>query len=536
MIDVIEILVHWYAGRPKSVVADSLGVNRETVAKYVAPAVAAGLVPGGPAIDRGAWAAYVAVWFPELVVADVRHPTFALIACHYDAIAEGLATNTATTVWQRLRDEAGLSVSLASFRRYLYAHLPEEMLRAQVTVLKDDLGPGEESQVDYGFLGMWLDPGSGRRRKVWAFVMVLSCSRHMFVRPVLRVDTASWIAAHIAGWEFFGGVTARTVIDNLKTGVLKADLYDPKLNRTYAELCAHYGTLVDPARRLKPKDKPKVENPMAYIRDSFWAGREFVSETAMQDAAVVWCRQVAGRRASRPLEGAQPAVVFEAVEADRLIGLPAQPYELAVWSTPKVGPDIHAKVGKVLYSLPWRFIGRAVDARESANLVEFFVDGTLVKTHIRKARGKQTDFSDYPPEKVAFLMRTPAWCRRRAGEIGESCVELIAELLAVNALYRLRSAQGVLGLAERHSPERLNAACRRALDVGDPTYRTVKGILIAGTEHDHDEPRPHAPVAVPAHLHGPARLFDDTFINPQQHSRPNEGLPRTRPANGTRPA
>jgi len=108
------------------------------------------------------------------------------------------------------------------------------------------------------------------------------------------------------------------------------------------------------------------------------------------------------------------------------------------------------------------------------------------------------------------LMRTPAWCRRRAGEIGESCVELIAELLAVNALYRLRSAQGVLGLAERHSPERLNAACRRALDVGDPTYRTVKGILIAGTEHDHDEPRPHAPVAVPAHLHGPARLFDDS--------------------------
>jgi hypothetical protein len=228
--------------------------------------------------------------------------------------------------------------------------------------------------------------------------------------------------------------------------------------------------------------------------------------------------------------------VFEAVEADRLIGLPAQPYELAVWSTPKVGPDIHAKVANVLYSLPWRFIGRAVDARESANLVEFFVDGTLVKTHIRKARGKQTDFSDYPPEKVAFLMRTPAWCRRRAGEIGESCVELIAELLAVNALYRLRSAQGVLNLAERHSPERLNAACRRALDVGDPTYRTVKGILIAGTEHDHDEPRPHAPVAVPAHLHGPARLFDDTFINPQQHSRPNEGLPRTRPANGTRPA
>jgi len=131
-------------------------------------------------------------------------------------------------------------------------------------------------------------------------------------------------------------------------------------------------------------------------------------------------------------------------------------------------------------------------------------------SHVRKDRGKQTDFSDCPPEKVALLMRTPAWCLRRATEIGESCVELIAELLSRNALYRLRSAQGVLGLAERHSPERLNAACRRALDVGDPTYRTVKGILIAGTEHDHDDNRRHAAVAVPAHLHGPARLFDDS--------------------------
>lgn len=506
MVDVTEILIHWHAGRPKAEVARSLGVNRETVGKYVAPAEAAGLVPGGPPLSAVQWAALARGWFPELVVEDLRHPSWSEIAHHHDRIKAGLQTNTATTVWQRLRDEEGLGVSITSFRRYLYAHLPEEVARAHVTVRRDDPPPGEEAQVDYGFLGRWLDPATGRFRRVWAFVMVLSASRHMFVRPALRMDLAGWVAAHVAAWEFFGGATARTVIDNLKNGVLKADLYDPKLNRTYAELASHYGTLVDPARAGRPKDKPRVENPMPYVRDSLWRGRVFGSEAAMQSAAVVWCREVAGQRHCRPLEGAAPLVVFAATEAAALLPLPVQPFELVRWSQPKVGPDIHAKVGRTLYSLPWRLIGRRVEARESTTTVEFFVEGELVKTHAWKERGKQTDWGDYPPEKVAFFMRTPAWCRHRATEVGPACEQLIAELLGVNALYRLRSAQGVVGLAERHGQARLEAACRRALEVGDPSYRTVKGILVAGTETDGDEGAVAS--TAPAYLHGPERLFD----------------------------
>src|SRR6266699_4210251 len=76
---------------------------------------------------------------------------------------------------------------------------------------------------------------------------------------------------------FFGGVPARLVPDNLKTGVDRPDLYDPKINRSYAELAAHYGCLVDPARSRKPRDKPQVARPVPYIRDSFWRGREFTS-------------------------------------------------------------------------------------------------------------------------------------------------------------------------------------------------------------------------------------------------------------------
>jgi hypothetical protein len=223
---------------------------------------------------------------------------------------------------------------------------------------------------------------------------------------------------------------------------------------------------------------------MPYVRDSFWRGREFASLPQMQAEAVRWSLEVAGRRACRPLEGAAPAAVFEAAEKDALRPLPAGPFVLATWATAKIGPDIHAQVDRVLYSVPWRHIGKTADVRVTGTMVQFFIGGQLVKTHPRKVRGKQTGFGDYPPEKIAFHMRTPAWCRRQAAGTGPACEQVIAELLTDNALYRLRAAQGIIGLADKHDPSRLEAACAKALAAGDPSYRTVKGILAAGAERD----------------------------------------------------
>jgi transposase len=515
VIDICEILVHWYAGRSKNEVADSLGVARNTVRKYVAPAEAAGLVPGGPEISGRQWTERVREWFPELADTRLRQVTWPAIEAHRDYIVEQLAAGvTVTTIHQRLADERGLAVSLASMRRWVTANLPEETRRAQVRVLRlDPPAPGAEAQVDYGQLGRWTDPATGTRHTVHAFAMVLCCSRHLFVRPVIRMDQTAWTDAHVAAFEFFGGVPARLVPDNLRTGVDRPDLYDPKINRSYAELAAHYAVLVDPARSRKPMDKPQVERPMPYIRDSFWRGREFTSVAHMQAEAVRWCLHVAGTRACRPLDGAGPVSVFAAVEADALRPLPAEPFVLAAWSTGKVGPDIHVKVGGCLYSLPWKHIGARVDARSTPSMVQFFRDGQLVKTHVRKTRGKQTDLGDYPPEKIAFHLRTPTWCRHRAAEIGPATVAVIDELLAENALFRLRAAQGVLGLADRHDPARLEAACATATAAGDPSYRTIKGILAAGTE-TRPAARPTGDAGAPAHLHGPAQLFADVIALP----------------------
>ena len=422
-------------------------------------------------------------------------------------IEEMLKTNTAQTVHQRLRDEHGLAVGISSFRRYVWREFPDDNLRNIATPPRPDVPAGEEAQIDYGYLGTWFDPLSGRMRRVWAFVIVLACSRHIFVRPVFTMDQRSWTRCHVEAFAYFGGVTRRLVSDNLKTGVIKPDIYDPRLNRSYAEFAAHYGCLIDPARAMKPKDKPRVERAMPYVRDSMWNGRDWTGEEHMVSGSLLWCTEVAGTRAHRSLDGAPPLSVFTEVELPALIPLPRSPFELASWSRPKVGPDCYARAGKALYTVPWRLIGQHVDARVGDDTVAFFVDATVVKTWARVEKGKQTDWADFPPEKVAFFMRTPQWCLKQAGDLGEDVKTLVAGLLERHALYRLRQAQGVVRLAEKYGNVRLNAACRRAIEIGDPEYRTVKGILVAGTENDGAEERP-APAA-PAHLHGPLALFED---------------------------
>ncbi|MFC9932272.1 hypothetical protein [Streptomyces sp. NPDC127190] len=213
--------------------------------------------------------------------------------------------------------------------------------------------------------------------------------------------------------------------------------------------------------------------------------------------------------------------MFEAVEAKALLPLPDKPFVLARWSTAAVGLDIHIKVSRTLYSVPWKLIGRKVDVRSTATMVQVFHEGELVKAHAALDQGKRTDRGDYPPEKIAFQMKTPIWCRSQSSEVGDACREVIDQLLEVNALYRLRAAQGILGLRKKYGDQRLEAACTKAIAVGDPSHRTIKGILIAGTETDPEPETGDAGAA--AFLHGPEGLFAASI--PSQISGEPEGTP-----------
>jgi hypothetical protein len=301
-------------------------------------------------------------------------------------------------------------------------------------------------------------------------------------------------------------VPARLVCDNLKTGVVRPDLYDPQINLAYGELAAFYGTLVDPARAGKPKDKPRIERPIPNIRDSFFAGRQFDSMPQMQGEALRWCTEVYGRRKHRGIDGQTPASLFAAVERDALMPLPPRPFEAVTYTLGKVAPDCHVKSGKALYSVPWRLLGQQVIVRTVGDVVQIFHNHTVIATHVLHLSGRSTNFEHYPPHKIAHSLRTVSWCRAQAEQIGPGAVAIVAELSAVNAIHRLRAIQGIIRLRDTYGDARLDAACARAIAVGDPGYRTVKGILVAGTEHG-DDLRGRPAATPPAMLRGPA-AFD----------------------------
>lgn len=486
MRDIIEIYQHWQAGKGFRSIVRSLGVDRNTVRKYIRAAVEAGFKQDGQNTPEE-WKAFVREHFPEVIDQTARSGCFGELDKYRDYIAEGLATNCMSTVWRRLCEATGLDVSISTFRRYVRTVMPDALVTPdQVTVYRPEVAPGEEAQLDFGYLGKWGDPLTGTCHRLWVFIMVLSFSRHMFIKVVNRMDTRSWLECNMEGLEFFGGVPKRLVLDNLKGGVLKPDIYDPQLNRAYEELAAHYSVLIDPCRKGKPKDKPRVERLVPYVRESFFTGRTFSSLGEIDREASRWCIEVAGMRIHGTTRQ-KPLEVFNLVEKATLKPLPER-WEIAVWQTAKVAPDSHCMVKRVMYSVPWRYIGQELSVRATDKKVQFYLGDELVKTHIRRPGvRRQTDPEDLPPDKTAFFQRTPQWCIRQAREMGESVFRLVLELLREETLTHLRQAQGVIRLCDTYGAERLDRACARALAFGDARYRTVKGILSCGLD---EEPTP----------------------------------------------
>jgi len=503
--DVVEVLQHWQAKRSLRHLARSVGMGRRRLREIVAIAEAAGLSANGPALSREQLEALVA----ELFAGRLDNETAQrqqLVGAH-DAIVSGLMSNTVRTVWQRLRDEHGLSVSESTFRRYVHEHV-RRVTEQDITVLKEISPPGEVAEVDYGRVGRILDVVSGRLRVVYAFIMVLPASRHIFVDLVNRCDQESWVRSHIRAFEFFGGAPRIVRLDNLRTGVIRPDIYDPQLNRSYAELAEHYHVLLDPCRAGRPKDKPHVERSVPYVRDSLVRGREGIGLAGLRELSSGWCCATAGARPHRTLSGTV-LDVFTAVEQPALLPLPTERFEIAHWATATVHADCHVQVCKRLFTVPWQLMGKRVDVRVGERVVTIYDGGELVKTHLlHQSERRYTDYADLPPGKVAFLQRTPTWCRRRAVELGDDVRQLVDGLLdeMPGALIRLRQAQAVLRLADTYPVTRLNAACHRACDA-DGSYRTVRNILINGLDRVDDEPT-HA-VTAGAYLHGPEQLLSE---------------------------
>ena len=243
----------------------------------------------------------------------------------------------------------GCRVSYSSLRRFI---MKRNWGRRSVrTVRMADTAPGEVAEVDFGWLGMITDPATGKCRVVWALIIVLSYSRHCFVWPTHSQKLEDVIAGLEAAWVFFGGVPRYLVIDNFPAAVAGADPLHPRLTRGFLEYSQHRGFVVDPARVRHPKDKPKVERSVSYVRERLFKGGHFDGLAHLRTEAQRWCLEVAGQRVHGTTRR-QPLVVFQDEERHALLPWDGEPYEITHWRTAKVHPDHHVACQYALYSVP----------------------------------------------------------------------------------------------------------------------------------------------------------------------------------------
>lgn len=499
MVELDELLFRWQQGENISQLSRSLGQSRQTVRVYLKRAQHQGLTRDADDARRSEVVRAILCKVPA-----VSSPARDELAPWLEQIRQWLGEPdmTAKQVWRLLRRK-GVKASYQSVNRFVQEHVTPVTPR---TTVRLETPAGRQAQVDFGKVRVRLGDSLAW---LWVFIMTLSYSRHRFVRFVHRQDLSSWLDCHVRAFEFFGGVPETILLDNLKAGVVRPDLYDPTINRAYAELERHYGFVADPAKVRTPEHKGKVERSMPVVRQQLVAGRAYVDLAELNEAALSWCQDEVGI-VNNGTTQEPPLVRFERDERSCLKPLPVAAFANPTWAECKVHPDHHIVFERSYYSVPTRYVGKTAWVRATFRLIEIFCSEELIKTHPRVYRRGtwQTDQNDYPPPAKAFLFFHPAHCRAKAKELGSEVSAMMEAILADNALRNLRKGQALLRLGDKYGSERLNEACRHLLAFDSIELKRLLQVLERGVPATPSEPSASAQLSQQtlAFLH-PAESF-----------------------------
>ena len=368
---------------------------------------------------------------------------------------------------------------------------------------------GERMFVDYaGTTLEVVDAITGETRVCQLFVAVLGASNYTYAEATFTQSLVDWIGSHVRAFTFFGGVAAQLVSDNLRAGITKACFYEPAVNRTYAEMAAHYGTAVLPARPRKPRDKAKVE--VAVQVATRWIVAKLRHQRFFSLAELnVAIGDLVGQlndRVTRHL-GRSRRALFEEIERSALKRLPAEPYSYAEWKQCKVGFDYHVEVERHYYSVPHTLLRESVWVRVAARTVEVFHRGNRVAAHLRSSseRRHTTVREHMPSSHRRYADWTPERIAREAGEIGVNAAALIAIILRERAHPEqgFRAAVGIIRLARSYGSKRVDAACERALAIGARSFTSVNSILKNNLDAKRPAGAADGPVIAHANIRGP---------------------------------
>ena len=369
-------------------------------------------------------------------------------------------------------------------------------------VLRQVHEPGQKLFVDWAGQTVPIHHPDGTVTEASLFVAVLGASNRMYVEAFANQQLESWIAGHCRAFEFYHGVSRAVVPDNPKTAVIRACRYEPVLHRTYQEMAEHYGTVILPARVKKPRDKAKAESGVQIASRQILAvlrNQHFFSVAELNQAI----RPLLAKLNAQPfqkLDGSRDSW-FESLEKDKLLPLPATPFELATWTKATVNIDYHVAVDHHFYSVPYHLIHRQLDVRLSERAVELFREGKRVAAHGRSHQpGKFTTLDQHRPKShQRYLQWTPGRMVHWARQTGPHCAQLVEHILQSkpHPEQGFRSALGVIRLGKAVGAQRLDAACARALRLGIASYRSVKSILENHLDRQVEEPQ--LPLSSPVH-------------------------------------
>lgn len=388
----------------------------------------------GPPTDDPAWTERV-VWQSVL-----------------DEISRGFAIKS---IWE---ERASSLTGYQNFWKYLYRRYPAIMKKS---VTPREFAPGSYCEVDWaGGHVEWFD-GRNRAHKASVFVGILCHSQLIFSRACENQKILQWLTVHEKMYKAFGGVPTVTVPDNLKTGVIKTHRYDPDLQQNYADLAAHYGTAIVPARPRRPKDKALVENAVGLVMRYFRfinRDKKFHSLDEINFSLRGVIDKINARDHTRLKVSRRDR--WEMSEKAALKVLPETPFELMEWHTCRLHPDSSISLDSATYTAPHIHRGRELRVKASLRQIEIFYgsERLAVWARDRSRRGlRHVDPSHLPPNSQAYLEAVPQNILSQARFLSQHLHDFINDLFNDDALGNLRRAQGFVRIARNEIKQYGNA-------------------------------------------------------------------------------
>jgi transposase len=375
-----------------------------------------------------------------------------------------------TAIYQDLVDQFGFSASYNSVKRFAGTLIEDDP--AQFDRL--EFAAGEEVQVDYGEGALTRYPGTDRYRRPRLFVMTLRYSRRSFRRVVWKSSQETWARLHEQAWRYFGGCASYVVLDNLKEGVIKPDLYEPELNAVYAAVLAHYGVVADPARVRDPNRKGSVENAIQHTQSTALKGRRFESIEEQNDFLEHWETKWAAQR----IHGSAKRQVEVMFQEERLAlkPLPLQGFQYFTECERTVCDDTCVRIDHSSYAARPARIGSIVLVRLFEHHIEIrdLQSQSLLRTHPRAARPGSVILPN--DERPFNPSRETRRILAQAKAIGPATEQLCQSLFDSEGRVGQRRLWGIVGLARRYPRRLIDQACAMALRDGVRSYKQIQAL------------------------------------------------------------